>query len=114
MASPIGRLSRRLWAGTRPFSLLGAMVFEQARVAGARMVNMAAGGKGLEGLVGDNKAINGHANGDGNGSGNGEKKKLHGRAFYQSIGSPKFVLAPMVDQSEFVRVHCSMVSYFYN
>jgi len=28
--------------------------------------------------------------------------KLHGRAFYESIGSPKFVLAPMVDQSEFV------------
>lgn len=31
------------------------------------------------------------------------KPKLHGRAFYDSIGSPKFVLAPMVDQSEFVR-----------
>ena len=30
------------------------------------------------------------------------RKKLHGRAFYESIGSPKFVLAPMVDQSEFV------------
>jgi tRNA-dihydrouridine synthase 1 len=29
-------------------------------------------------------------------------KKLHGRAFYESLGSPKFVLAPMVDQSEFV------------
>lgn len=29
-------------------------------------------------------------------------KKLHGRAFYESIGSPTFVLAPMVDQSEFV------------
>ncbi|CAJ2510015.1 Uu.00g059150.m01.CDS01 [Anthostomella pinea] len=27
--------------------------------------------------------------------------KLHGRAFYESIGSPKFVVAPMVDQSEF-------------
>lgn len=27
---------------------------------------------------------------------------LHGRAFYESIGSPKFVLAPMVDQSEYV------------
>ncbi|OBT64838.1 hypothetical protein VE03_06423 [Pseudogymnoascus sp. 23342-1-I1] len=27
--------------------------------------------------------------------------KLHGRAFYESLGSPKFVLAPMVDQSEF-------------
>ncbi|TKX22828.1 dihydrouridine synthase-like protein [Elsinoe australis] len=31
----------------------------------------------------------------------GVKRKLHGRAFYESIGSPKYVLAPMVDQSEF-------------
>ncbi|KAF2857882.1 FMN-linked oxidoreductase [Piedraia hortae CBS 480.64] len=30
------------------------------------------------------------------------KQKLHGRAFYESIGSPKHILAPMVDQSEFV------------
>ncbi|KAI1500703.1 hypothetical protein F5X99DRAFT_385194 [Biscogniauxia marginata] len=29
------------------------------------------------------------------------KPKLYGRAFYESIGSPKFVVAPMVDQSEF-------------
>ncbi|KAK3333108.1 dihydrouridine synthase-like protein [Cercophora scortea] len=29
------------------------------------------------------------------------RKKLHGRAFYESIGSPKFIVAPMVDQSEF-------------
>jgi hypothetical protein len=35
------------------------------------------------------------------------RKKLHGRAFYESIGSPKFVLAPMVDQSEFVLLHLS-------
>ncbi|KAK3678726.1 tRNA dihydrouridine synthase [Recurvomyces mirabilis] len=27
--------------------------------------------------------------------------KLHGRAFYESIGCPKYVVAPMVDQSEF-------------
>ena len=27
--------------------------------------------------------------------------KLHGRAFYESIGSPKHIVAPMVDQSEF-------------
>jgi hypothetical protein len=30
------------------------------------------------------------------------KSKLHGRAFYESIGSPKYIIAPMVDQSEFV------------
>lgn len=33
---------------------------------------------------------------------NGTSKKLHGRAFYESIGSPKLILAPMVEQSEFV------------
>jgi hypothetical protein len=33
----------------------------------------------------------------------GKRTKLHGRAFYESIGSPKLVLAPMVEQSEFVR-----------
>ncbi|KAF1348254.1 FMN-linked oxidoreductase [Lizonia empirigonia] len=32
---------------------------------------------------------------------NGKKQKLHGRAFYESIGSPKLILAPMVEQSEF-------------
>jgi len=29
-------------------------------------------------------------------------RKLFGRAFYKSIGSPKVIIAPMVDQSEFV------------
>lgn len=33
---------------------------------------------------------------------NEKPRKLHGRAFYESIGSPKLVLAPMVEQSEFV------------
>ncbi|KAI9368755.1 hypothetical protein BJX61DRAFT_199843 [Aspergillus egyptiacus] len=28
-------------------------------------------------------------------------KKLHGRAFYENIGSPKYIVAPMVDRSEF-------------
>lgn len=37
-----------------------------------------------------------------------QPQKLHGRAFYESIGSPKFVLAPMVDQSEFVRSFFSL------
>ncbi|QDS77853.1 hypothetical protein FKW77_006752 [Venturia effusa] len=32
---------------------------------------------------------------------NGARRKLYGRAFYESIGSPKVILAPMVDQSEF-------------
>jgi hypothetical protein len=30
------------------------------------------------------------------------RKKLFGREFYESIGSPKFIVAPMVDRSEFV------------
>jgi hypothetical protein len=28
--------------------------------------------------------------------------KLTGRAFYENIGSPKMIVAPMVDRSEFV------------
>lgn len=42
---------------------------------------------------------------------NGRPKKLHGRAFYESIGSPKHVVAPMVDQSEFVRQYFSLFTY---
>ncbi|KAL8704759.1 MAG: hypothetical protein Q9201_002106 [Fulgogasparrea decipioides] len=30
-----------------------------------------------------------------------KRQKVTGRAFYESLGSPKYVLAPMVDQSEF-------------
>lgn len=30
-------------------------------------------------------------------------QKLTGRAFYESIGSPTMIVAPMVDRSEFVR-----------
>ncbi|KAF1844104.1 FMN-linked oxidoreductase [Cucurbitaria berberidis CBS 394.84] len=40
-------------------------------------------------------------NGNGVPQENGKRRKLHGRAFYESIGSPKLVLAPMVEQSEF-------------
>ncbi|KAK5202034.1 tRNA dihydrouridine synthase [Cryomyces antarcticus] len=32
---------------------------------------------------------------------NNKRQKLSGRAFYESLGSPKFILAPMVEQSEF-------------
>ena len=32
------------------------------------------------------------------------RKKPTGRAFYESIGKPSVVLAPMVDQSEFVSI----------
>lgn len=39
---------------------------------------------------------------DGVAQGGRKRRKLHGRAFYESIGSPKLVLAPMVEQSEFV------------
>lgn len=37
------------------------------------------------------------------------RRKLTGRAFYENLGSPKMILAPMVDQSEFVRcfIHLS-------
>ena len=31
-----------------------------------------------------------------------KRVKLTGRAFYESIGSPKLIVAPMVDRSEFV------------
>ena len=37
-----------------------------------------------------------------NGATGGIGAKLHGYAFYESIGRPKFVIAPMVDQSELV------------
>ena len=33
-----------------------------------------------------------------------KRQKLTGRAFYESIGKPIYILAPMVDQSEFVSV----------
>ncbi|KAI4636851.1 hypothetical protein J4E93_010867 [Alternaria ventricosa] len=47
------------------------------------------------GMAQENGSINGAA------QSNGKRRKLHGRAFYESIGSPKLILAPMVEQSEF-------------
>lgn len=38
------------------------------------------------------------------------RKKLLGRAFYESIGSPKYIVAPMVDRSEFVRITRDLLS----
>jgi tRNA-dihydrouridine synthase 1 len=42
----------------------------------------------------------------------GSKTKLHGRAFYESIGSPKHIIAPMVDQSEFVSCRAPVANPF--
>lgn len=37
-----------------------------------------------------------------------KRVKLTGRAFYESIGSPSMVVAPMVDRSEFVSLYVSI------
>jgi hypothetical protein len=36
-------------------------------------------------------------------------QRLRGRAFYESIGSPKMIVAPMVDRSEFVGTCVSLL-----
>jgi hypothetical protein len=40
-------------------------------------------------------------------------RKLQGRQFYKSIGSPKYIVAPMVDRSEFVSRYCFWI-YIYS
>jgi tRNA-dihydrouridine synthase 1 len=36
--------------------------------------------------------------------GSAHRNKLFGREFYRSIGSPEYIVAPMVDRSEFVSI----------
>ena len=55
-----------------------------------------------DGMAQENGSSNGAA------QSNGKRRKLHGRAFYESIGSPKLILAPMVEQSEFVCLFTSI------
>jgi tRNA-dihydrouridine synthase 1 len=67
---------------------------------------------GSEAMVSETRGERQQANGSAmrngeNGEGPRKRVKLHGRAFYESIGSPKLVLAPMVEQSEFVRFEFS-------
>ncbi len=105
----VNAIRRGLWAGTRRLGLdfeLGFGIRYLGVKAGVRSGIMASNGSMA--IQGGEKAVEGGMIGGGNvkdaksldGAG---KRKLHGRAFYESIGSPKFVLAPMVDQSEFVR-----------
>jgi hypothetical protein len=58
------------------------------------LANMATVSNGVQGGVAESSGVT---------QADGKRTKLHGRAFYESIGSPKLVLAPMVEQSEFVR-----------
>jgi tRNA-dihydrouridine synthase 1 len=58
----------------------------------------------------ETSGTSGTTHGNGAPQENGKRRKLHGRAFYESIGSPKLVLAPMVEQSEFVCLIISLMS----
>ena len=67
------------------------------------MAETAVQGNGvMAGVVQSDGVAQGIGNNNGVAQENGKRRKLHGRAFYESIGSPKLVLAPMVEQSEFV------------
>jgi len=72
------------------------------------MAQTAVQGNGeVAGTLHNHGATQGDGSNNGAAQSNGKKRKLHGRAFYESIGSPKLILAPMVEQSEFV---CLFVS----
>lgn len=73
------KLARRVWLRKRPGPWLKSRVNSAVLTRGFAIM-----------------AENGSVAGEG-------RTKLHGRAFYESIGSPKYIVAPMVDQSEFVR-----------
>jgi hypothetical protein len=80
-----------LWAGTRRLGVRNTRSIMTNSQASALTATSATSPNGADNT--SNEA-----------SSNGRPQKLHGRAFYESIGSPKFILAPMVDQSEFVRI----------
>lgn len=118
----VNAIRRGLWAGTRQLGLelrvgiraLGVEARGRGGMRGSISNSASNGGRVVQG--GENGVNQGVKNGGGNvenGNGAGKRAgKLHGRAFYESIGSPRFVLAPMVDQSEFVRLAFPFFSSF--
>lgn len=89
MATIINRFHLRLRAGTRHFLPLPIRLIMTVS-------------NDLPVFDATHRELKSHVAEKKNDGSNGPLKKPHGRAFYESIGSPKFILAPMVDQSEFV------------
>lgn len=82
----------RLWAGTRSLAIrIIRTIMTTSTDAPAAVAKTSS-----------NSSPDTITHGNGTLSSSSPRQKLHGRLFYESIGSPKFVLAPMVDQSEFV------------